>query len=83
MFRTDVDEVNVEPVDRGDELRQGVHFCLDLAPVILGCPIARERLSGRELHALRRIRDRFSRSGHFVALMRLRNSVKSASGTFT
>ena len=32
---------------------------LALAPVVLGRPIARERLNRRELHALRRIGDRF------------------------
>src|SRR5260370_24614391 len=52
--------MNVQSVDLGDELRQGVEFRLDLAPVILCRPIARELLYGRELHALRRIRDRFS-----------------------
>jgi hypothetical protein len=41
--------MNVQPINLGDELRQGVHFCLD-------------------------------RSGHLVALIRLRNSVRSASG---
>ena len=37
--------MNVQPVDLGDELRQRVHFCFDLAPVILCRPIARERLA--------------------------------------
>ncbi len=55
MFREDVDEMNVEPVDLGDELRQGVHFGLDLAPVVLCRPITRQRLSRRELHSLRGI----------------------------
>ena len=54
-----MDEVNVQPVDFGDELRQGVEFCLDLAPVILCRPIARERLGRIELHSLGCIRDRF------------------------
>ena len=49
MFRTDMIEMNIQPVDLGDELR--------------------------ELHPLRCIRD--------VALMRLRNSVSSDSGTYT
>src|ERR1700681_753511 len=44
--------MNVEPIDLGDELRQGVHFCFDLAPVILRRPIARERLDRRELYSL-------------------------------
>src|SRR5580704_1489457 len=44
--------MNVEPIDLGDKIRQGAQFCFDLAPVILCRPIARERLSGRELYAL-------------------------------
>ena len=57
MLRADVDEMDVQPVDLGDELRQGVQLRLDLAPVVLGRPIARELLHGRELDALRLIRD--------------------------
>ena len=59
MFRTNVNEMNVQPVDLGDELRQSVHLCFDLAPVIVCRPIARECLDGRELHALRLICDGF------------------------
>ena len=58
MFRTNVDEVDVEPVDLGDELRQGVQFRLALAPVVICRPIAREFLHRRERHALGLIRDR-------------------------
>ena len=53
-----MNEMNVEPVDPGDELRQGVEPRLDLPPIVLGRPIARELLGRRELHALRRVRDR-------------------------
>src|SRR5215813_818933 len=59
MFRTNVDEMNVEPIDLGNELRQGVQFRLGLAPVVIGRPIAREFLRRRELHALRLISDVF------------------------
>src|SRR5438093_11101516 len=52
--------MNVQSNDLGDELRQGVHFCLDLAPVILCRPIARERLDRRELYSLGCICNRFS-----------------------
>ena len=52
--------MNVQPVDLGDELRQGVQFCLDLAPVILCRPIARQRLNRRELYALGCICNRLS-----------------------
>jgi hypothetical protein len=60
MLRANVDEVNVQPIDLGDELRQGVEPCLDLPPVVFRSPIARERLNGRELYALRCIGDQFA-----------------------
>ena len=59
VLRTDVDEVNVQPVDLGDELRHSVQLRLDLAPVVVRRPIARECLNRGELNALRVIRDRF------------------------
>ena len=59
MFRTNVDEMNVEPVDVRHELRQGVQPRFDLAPVVICRPIGRELAHRRELHALRRIRYRF------------------------
>src|ERR1700730_10349671 len=52
--------MNVQSIDLGDELRQGVHFCFDLAPVILCRPISRERLDHRELYSLGCICNRFS-----------------------
>ena len=57
VLRTNVDEVDVEPVDLGDELRQGVQLRLALAPVVLRRPVAREFLHHRERHALGLIRD--------------------------
>ena len=44
----------------GHELRQGVQPRFDLAPVVVGLPIARELAHRRELHALRRIGDRLA-----------------------
>ena len=58
MLRADVDEMNVQPIDLGDELRQGVQLRLDLAPVVFRRPVVRELLHRRELHALREVRDR-------------------------
>ena len=55
MFRPSVDEVNVQPVDLGDELRQGVQLRLALTPVVISCPISRECLNRSEPHALRGI----------------------------
>ena len=57
MLRTNVNEVDVEAVDLGDELRQGVELRLARAPVVLRFPIAREFLDRRELHTLRLICD--------------------------
>src|SRR5687767_3127076 len=52
-----MDEMDVEPVDLGGEVREGVQPRLALAPVVLGRPIAREVLHERERHALRVILD--------------------------
>jgi len=58
VLGTNVNEVDVEPVDLSHEIRQGVDPRLHLAPVVLARPIAREPASS-PLHALRRIGDRF------------------------
>ncbi len=50
-----VDEVDVDPVDLGDELRQRVQPRLHLPPVVIGLPVADQRLHRREPHALRLI----------------------------
>src|SRR5215471_2040938 len=55
MLRTNVDKVEVEPIDRGDKLRQRVQLRFDLAPVVLRSPVACERLDHRERDALRLI----------------------------
>ena len=57
MPRPDVDEVDVDPVDLGRDLRQRVELRLGLAPVVVRRPVAREFLQRRELHALRPIFD--------------------------
>ena len=59
MFRTNVDEMNVQSVDLGQELGQRVEGRFAFAPVVLSGPVPRELLTGRERHALRRIRDGF------------------------
>src|SRR4029453_321266 len=53
-----VDDVDVDPVDLGDELRQRVELGLGLAPVILRFPVVNERLQSFQLDALRLIGDR-------------------------
>ena len=82
MFRTNVNEMNVDPIDLGHELRQGVQLRLALAPVVIGRPIAREFLHRRELHALRLIGDGLL-SGQRVAAMRRRRSASASSGKLT
>ena len=57
MARADVDEVNVEPVDRRHELRIGIELGLRLSPVVVRSPVAHELLKLREPHALRSITD--------------------------
>ena len=57
MLRTGVNEVDVQPVDLGDEMRQGVHPRFDLAPVVFRRPVAGELLDRGELHALRKVGD--------------------------
>ena len=59
MLRTNVNEVNIQPVDLGDEVRQSFQSRLALAPIVVRAPLAREFLNRRELDALRCIRDRF------------------------
>src|SRR6185436_3714289 len=60
MFRTDVDEMDVQPVDLGDEVRYGIQPRLARAPVIFRPPITRELLNRRELYAFRLVLDRFA-----------------------
>src|SRR5437870_8809561 len=60
MLRTNVNEMNVESIDLGDEVWYGLQYRLALAPVIVCTPIAREFLHRRELHTLRCVRDLFS-----------------------
>ena len=57
VLRTDVDEVDVQPVDLGDELREGVQLRLDGAPVVVRHPVARELLDHGERHTLGGIGD--------------------------
>src|SRR6185503_7057838 len=57
VLRAGVNEVNVQPVDLGDEVRHGVELRLDLAPVVLLLPVARDRLNGVERDALRLVLD--------------------------
>src|SRR5207244_13355931 len=59
FLRLDVNEMNVQPIDVGDEIRDGVYLRLGFAPVVVGAPIPREFMHRRGLNALRCIVDRF------------------------
>jgi hypothetical protein len=50
-------KMDVQPVDLGQELREGVELRLARAPVVVGHPVARELLDHGERHALGFIRD--------------------------
>ena len=60
MLRTNVNEMNVEPVDLGNEVRNGVDLRLALPPIVLGPPILRELLHRRQLHTLCGVGDLFA-----------------------
>ena len=47
-----MNDVDVDAVDRGDELRQGVEFFLGISPVIVAAPVSDEILNPRQLDAL-------------------------------
>src|SRR6058998_3092702 len=57
FFRTDVNEMDVQPIDLSDEIRIRIGLRLDLAPIVFRRPIAGELLHRRERHALREIGD--------------------------
>jgi MFS transporter, PHS family, inorganic phosphate transporter len=56
----DVDEVDVQPVDLGDEVRQLAEPGLARAPVVAGGPVAGQVLHHRERDALRVVGDRLA-----------------------
>ncbi len=47
-----MNEVNIQPVDLGDELRHGVEPRFHFPPVVFGLPVAHEFLDGRQGYAL-------------------------------
>ena len=57
VLRPNVNEMDVEPIDLGDELREGVQPGLARAPVVVGHPVAGELLDHGERHALGLIGD--------------------------
>jgi hypothetical protein len=83
VFRTHMNEMNVQSIDLGEELRQRVKPRLDLAPIVIIPPIFRECLNIVASCTPCDASVTVSLSGHLVALMRLRISTSSASGIFT
>ena len=83
VLRADVQEVDVDAVDLGEELRERVEPRLDLAPVVLRRPVVGEGLHRRELHALRGVARRSPCVGHRVARMRRLRSSSSSCGIST
>ena len=63
--RANVDEVDLDAVDLGDEVRQGREPLLEGAPVVSGRPVASERLDRVQVHALHRIRLAIGPPGRF------------------
>ena len=59
MLGADVDEVDIQSVDIGDEVRYGVEPRFNFAPVIATLPVAQNLLDGLERYALRIICDSF------------------------
>ena len=83
VLRTHVDEVDVEPVDLGDELRQGVELRLALAPVVVRRPVAREVLERSRAARPATCPRRSPSPATAWPSMRRRMSSSSASGTLT
>jgi hypothetical protein len=57
VLRAHVDEVDIETVDLGHELRQAAQPRIQPPEVVLGPPVARECLDRRKLHTLRKVVD--------------------------
>ena len=59
MLRAHMGKLDVEPVDRGDELRQGIELGFALAPIVASAPILDQGLEPGQRNALRSVVDRF------------------------
>jgi len=74
VLGADVNEMDVQPIDVGEELRQGIQLRLDLAPVVPALPVAHQALHRRQLDTLRSIGNGFLfrpvRSGQAPAQVR-------------
>ena|SRR5438128_8664526 len=59
MAGADVNEVDVQTIDRRHELRQRIELRFQLSPVVGSAPVASQLLDFGELYALRSIGNRF------------------------
>src|SRR5262249_9704492 len=57
MLRANLDEMNIEAVDFGLEIRDGIQTRLDFPPVVFGAPMVQDLLDGLERDALRKVGD--------------------------
>src|SRR5439155_24767625 len=57
MFRADMNEMNIQSIDLGDEVRHGIQPRFTLAPVVMRLPVAQKLLNGLERYALRIVGD--------------------------
>lgn len=62
-----MDEVNIEPIDRGQEMWETIELRLESTPVVLSLPVVDERFGILQADTLRPVGDSFrirpSRSG--------------------
>ena len=59
MFRADMNEMNIQSIDLGDEVRYGIQPRFTLAPVVMRLPVAQKLLNSLERYSLRIIGDGF------------------------
>ncbi len=59
VLRTSADEMDVLTLDLCYELRYRVQLCPAFAPIVVGRPVACQRLSRPQLHALRVVGNQF------------------------
>ena len=59
MFRADMNEMNIQSIDFGNEVRKCVQPRFTLAPVVMILPVVQELLNSLERYTLRIIGDGF------------------------
>ena len=59
MFRADMNKMNIQAIDFGDEVRHSIQPRFTLAPIIFTLPVVQNLLNSLERYALRIIGDGF------------------------